>query len=114
MGYLAGSISPGQVATFTEIRNGIKPVEDERFERFKGLPQESLSHRQAFLALVLRVAFLPGSGLVDEMIMVPRQHEEIQGWGRNPGLEFRLNRFQLFKRDDQVIQMLAKGLQRAR
>ena len=46
------------------------------------------------------------------MIMVPRQHEKIAGIVRNHGTEFRRNRFGLFERDDNVIDMLANGLER--
>src|SRR5216683_6120625 len=50
--------------------------------------------------------------LVDEMIMVPRQHEKIAGIVRNHGTEFSRNRFGLLERDDNGIDMLANGLER--
>jgi hypothetical protein len=49
---------------------------------------------------------------VDEVIMVPSQHEEISGMRWHHGTEFSLNRFGVFERDEDVIEMRANGLKR--
>src|SRR5438132_12821835 len=50
--------------------------------------------------------------LRDEMIMVPRQHEKLSGIVRYHGMECRMNGFGLCKRDYNVIDRRANGLER--
>ena len=50
--------------------------------------------------------------LLDEMIMVPRQHEKLSGIVRYHGMECRMNGFGLCKRDYNVIDRRANGLER--
>src|SRR2546430_827575 len=92
--------------------NGVELVEHQRFEGGKLVAEPPFGARQPEVSFFLMGTLWLRPRLVDEMIMVPRQHEKIAGIVRNHGTEFSRNRFGLLERDDNVIDMLANGLER--
>jgi len=91
--------------------NGVELVEHQRFERVELVTKELGGARQPELSFVLMVMFWlrwRGGGA---MIMVPCQHEKISDIVRNHGTEFRINRFSVFERDYNVINMRMKRLE---
>ena len=92
--------------------NGVEFVEHQRFEGGKLVASQPFGARQPEGSFFLMGTLWLRPRLVDERIMVPRQHEPIAGIVRNHGTAFSRHRFGLLERDDHVIDMLAKRLER--
>jgi len=91
--------------------NRVEPVKHEHVEGVKGVTKETVSARQAERAFSLMVALLLRPRLVASMMMVPGQHETISGSVWPHSTECSGDRFDVLKRDEQVIDMLANGLE---
>ena len=89
--------------------NRVELVEHQGFEGVKLVANEPFGAGQPELLFSLMSPLLLRWRLVDEMLMVPRQHEKLASLVRHDGSEFRINGFGLGKRDDNVIEMRAEG-----
>ena len=92
--------------------NRVELVEHPRFEGVKLVANEPCGACQPAVSFLVMVTLGLRPRLIDEMIMVSRQHEKISGLVRDHGTEFSMNGFGLGKRDDNVIEMCTNGLER--
>ena len=92
--------------------NGVEFIKHQGFERVKFLAQEPFGARQPALSFSVMRTLGIGLRLVEEMIMVPRQHEKISDIVRHHRTEFSINRLGLLKRGDNIIDVRVNGLER--
>src|SRR5438128_8727857 len=92
--------------------NRVELVEHQRFEGVKGLVKESVGTRQPEVSFSLMRALLLRPRLRAYMILVPGQHEEIQGLVWYHHTECSSDGFGLFEGEQNVIDMMANGLER--
>ena len=78
--------------------DGFELLENQRFERLEIITKETFGERQPLIPFRLMVTFLLGSGLMEEMVMMPGQNEKTQDIARNHFTELRINRLRLCKR----------------
>src|SRR6266849_2715677 len=91
--------------------NRVELVEHQGFEGVKLVAHEPFGTCQPERTFSLMRTLLLRWRLVDEMLVVPRQHEHLARLVRHDGPEFHINGFGLGKRDDKVIEMRADGLE---
>ena len=87
----------------------VELVEPQGFEGVKLVANQPFGAGQPEGSFSLMSPLLLRLRLVDEMLMVPRQHEKLASLVRHDGSECRINGFGLGKRDDKVIEMRAEG-----
>ena len=92
--------------------HGVELGDDERVEGGTRVATQPFGPRQPAVAFSLMVALLLRPCLVDEVIMVPSQHEAISGMRWHHGTAFSLHGFGVFARDEDVIERRAHGLKR--
>jgi len=89
--------------------NGVQLVEHQGLEGIQFLMQAPSGARQPQLARSVMIALGMGVRLVEEMIMVPRQHETIHDSVRHHSTECSINRLGVLQGDDNSIDMRAHG-----
>ena len=94
------------------MNNGIQLLKNHRWQWCKLILKKTFGNIQPLLALMLMVAFLLGLRLVGEMRMVPSQDQCISSLLRDKIKKCDMERFGLFKRDQDIVKMGAKGVKK--